>query len=111
MHTHAVGIVDHDPRSVALRDGDREVEQTLIPVHAEGAVAADQLAPGRIGDRVQLALEMHGIQMVEPDKGCLADPAAVEQRCMVQAILEDEVAHAQERVDHAHVGAVTAGVK
>ena len=51
-------VVDHDPSVVAASQGDHRVEPALVAVHAERAIADDQLATAPAGYAIQLALEM-----------------------------------------------------
>ena len=110
MRAHAVGIVDHDPGPVPLCQGDELLQAALIAIHAERAVADDQLAGGGCLALGKLALQVGAVPMREPDAFRPADPAAIQQRGVIQAILENMVANAHQGVDRAQIGGVAAAV-
>ena len=111
MDAHTVGIVDHRPGVVPPGHGQEVVERTRVAVHAEGAVADDQLAGGFTGDFAKLGVQIRHVPVLEPGKRRPADPATVEERCVVEPVLEYEVANAQEGVDDPDVGGIATAVE
>lgn len=111
VDTHAMRVVDHDPSVVAVSNDDRLVDEALIAVHAERAIAHDQFATATIGDAFQLSVQALEIQMTVPGERGAADPATVQERRVVQSILEGVISDAPERVDDSDVRAISAREK
>jgi hypothetical protein len=97
-----VRLVDHHARVVALRQLDDLRQRRGVAVHGEDAVGDDQGAAA--GGLLEAPLEVVDVAVVV-DEGLRArQPAAVDDRGVVERVGEDHVALLRERGHHAGVG-------
>jgi hypothetical protein len=99
-----VSLVDHHAQPVARRKLDDPLERRHVAVHREHAVGDDQRPTAlRLLDA---PLEMVEIAVVVDEHVGAREPAAVDDRGVVELIGEHDVAGASERRGHADVGEV-----
>ena len=97
-----VRLVDEHADVVAARELDDLRQRGDVAVHAEHAVGRDQRrAPVALAQRPR---EVLGVGVAVGDDVGAREPAAVDDRGVAELVVEDDLAPARERRDHAHVG-------
>jgi hypothetical protein len=97
----AMRIVDHQPCVMALGQGEQLRDRREVAIHAEYAVADDQLGAGRTG--AQLLLEREQVEVRIDLHGGARQARTVDQRGMVERIGENRRVFAGERRQHGQV--------
>ncbi len=100
-HAQAVRIVDHEPCAVAFAAGGEPGQRRHVAVHAEHAIRHHQRGAGPAV--AQLRVERGDVAMRVAMETRAAQPAGVEQRGVVQHVLEDRVGRRQQRAGDTEV--------
>ncbi len=101
-----VRFIDHQQGTVTLGQIGEAAERRRVPIHAEQTLGDDQLAaPGAVP---QLLLELFEIEMAVDVSRCVGEPAAVDDRSVVELIREDRVPVREQGRQDPEVGLVAA---
>ena len=105
-----MAVVDQDQRAVTVGKFADLLQLGDIAVHREYAVAGDELEPRARGvGLLQAVLELVHVRIGEAVALRLAEPHAVDDRGVVEAVGNDRVLFAQQRLEHAAIGVETGG--
>ena len=105
-----VAVVDQDERAVAVGERADLPELRDMAVHREDAVGRDQLEPRTVGlGLLQPVLELVHVGIGEAVASRLGQPDAVDDRGVVEAVGDDRVLFAHQRLEHAAVGVEAGG--
>ena len=103
-----VAVVDQHQRAVAVGKLADLLQLGDIAVHREHAVAGDELEPRACGiGLLQAVLELVHVRIGEAVALRLAEPHAVDDRGVVEAVGNDRVLFAEQRLEHAAIGVET----
>src|SRR4051794_24896743 len=105
----AVGLVNHEPRAVALGQVADRGQRRDVALHREDAVDHDQDAAAVARRALQLLFELVEAVVAERAQLGARQQAAVEDRGVVGRVGEHGVAGGQQRAERAEVGLVAGG--
>ena len=106
-HTKAMCIIDHQHRIVSVACVCQPGDFSAIAVHAEDAVAHDELFAAGSGG--EFLLEVVRVVVLVTHQACPGKEAAIEQRSMVQTIFEHGIAPADKGLRQAKICHVAGG--
>ena len=100
-----MAFVDHHQRAVTLGQVANPVELRNRAIHRKHAVGDDQRVAlaGRSGG-LQLRFQIRHVVVLVAVARRLAQPDAVDDRCMIQRIRDDRVLLVEQRLEHAAIG-------